>query len=252
MARALARRGHEVTVACYAHGVGAPDPEYRVVRTPAVPGYDNLRAGPDLVKPALDLALAWKLARLRADVVHAHNYGAPIAAALARLRTGTPLVYNAHNTMGEAPHLLRGAGQSGGRPSGGSAAGSHRARLAEHALAISRGQTLEDLGCPVVSHVSPGIDLSSRRWRPRRSRRARGWSTRIRMDTGPGCPDRGHAPCARGGLAAGVGQPRSLGSAAPGCCSSRPPASPRCAGTWPRRRSLRCPGPCAPATPSSS
>lgn len=161
MARALARRGHEVTVACYAHGVGAPDPEYRVVRTPAVPGYDNLRAGPDLVKPALDLALAWKLARLRADVVHAHNYEAPIAAALARLRTGTPLVYNAHNTMGEELHtyfegrVSRGVARRVGRLLDRTVP-----RLAEHALAISPGavQTLEDLGCPVVSHVSPGID----------------------------------------------------------------------------------------------
>ena len=63
MARALARRGHEVTVACYAHGLGTPDPEYRVVRTPAIPGYRNLRACPDLVKPALDPALAVQITR---------------------------------------------------------------------------------------------------------------------------------------------------------------------------------------------
>ena len=104
MARALARRGHEVTVACYAHGDGVPDEDYRVVRTPRVPGYRNLRAGPDLVKPVLDLALAWKLARIPADIVHAHNYEAPIAAAMARVWTGTPIVYCAHNTMGEELH----------------------------------------------------------------------------------------------------------------------------------------------------
>jgi len=104
MARALARRGHDVTVACYAHGVGEPDPEYRVVRTPAVWRYDNLRAGPHLGKPFLDVALALRLGCLEADVVHAHNYEAPLAAALARAWTGVTIIYNTHNTMEEELH----------------------------------------------------------------------------------------------------------------------------------------------------
>ena len=57
MSRALARRGHEVVVVCYEHGWGEPDPEYRVIRTPHVPGYSNMRAGPDMIKPLLDVAL---------------------------------------------------------------------------------------------------------------------------------------------------------------------------------------------------
>ena len=61
MARALARRGHEVTVVCYGHGEGEVDSNYRVVRTPRVPGYNNLRAGPDWVKPGLDIALGVRL-----------------------------------------------------------------------------------------------------------------------------------------------------------------------------------------------
>lgn len=161
MARALARRGHTVTVACYAHGVGAPDPEYRVVRTPRVPGYANLRAGPDWVKPALDAALAVRLARIRADVVHAHNYEAPIAAALARLWTRTPIVYNAHNTMAEELHTY-----FEGRVSRGVARRVGRAldrtvpRLASHAIAISAPAvpTLAALGCRAISHVPPGVD----------------------------------------------------------------------------------------------
>ena len=95
MSRALAKRGHDVTVVCYGHGQGEPDPEYRVLRTPKLPGYNNMRAGPDFVKPILDLALAQRIASVDADVVHAHNYEAPIAAALARLRTHTPIPYNA-------------------------------------------------------------------------------------------------------------------------------------------------------------
>lgn len=161
MARALAARGHDVTVACYAHGLGPDDPEVRVVRTPPVPGYDNLRAGPDLVKPLLDLALAARLARLRADIVHAHNYEAPVAAALARLRTGTPIVYNAHNTMGEELHtyfegrLARGLARRAGRLLDRTVP-----RVADHAIAISEPSVpvLRSFGCAHVSYVPPGVD----------------------------------------------------------------------------------------------
>ena len=98
-ARAPWPRG--VTVVCYGHGgrrirlrlSSRPDPQ--------LPGYNNLRAGPDWVKPVLDIALAAKIASLPADIVHAHNYEAPIAAFLAQRFTGTPIVYSAHNTMRE-------------------------------------------------------------------------------------------------------------------------------------------------------
>ena len=161
MARALARRGHDVTVACYAHGTGDADPEYRVVRTPRVPGYDNVRAGPDLVKPLLDAALALRLAGLRADIVHAHNYEAPLAAALSRLRTGTPIVYNAHNTMGEELHTYfegrvpRALARQVGRVLDRTVP-----RLAAHAVAISAPAVplLQSLGCRRVTHVPPGVD----------------------------------------------------------------------------------------------
>ena len=163
MARAVVRRGHRVTVACYAHGVGEPDPEYAVVRTPAVPFYRNLRAGPDLIKPWLDLALAQRIASLDADIVHAHNYEAPLAAALARLRTGTPIVYCAHNTMGEeletyvsgrgAKALARGLGRALDRTV---------PRMADHAVVLRPESvpTLSAMGCHSVTCVSPGIDPS--------------------------------------------------------------------------------------------
>ena len=161
MARALARIGHRVTVACYAHGIGEPDPDYEVVRTPPIPGYDNLRAGPDLVKPLLDLALAARLAALDADVVHAHNYEAPLSAALARLRTRTPIVYCAHNTMGEELHtyfegrVARGVARRVGRLLDRTVP-----RLADHALAIHHGAVpvLQGLGCREVTCVPPGVD----------------------------------------------------------------------------------------------
>jgi glycosyltransferase involved in cell wall biosynthesis len=163
MARALARRGHDVTVLCYAHGVGVADPEYRVLRTPRVPLYSSMRAGPDLVKPGLDMAMAAMLMGLEADVVHAHNYEAPIAAAMSRLRTGIPLVYSAHNTMEEelpvyfSRPLVKRLARRAGRMLDRSVP-----RLADHAIAI-RPETTEKLlgfGCGNVSHVPPGVEPS--------------------------------------------------------------------------------------------
>jgi 1,2-diacylglycerol 3-alpha-glucosyltransferase len=162
MARALGRRGHDVSVVCYAHGEGVVDPDYRVIRTPRVPGYNKLRAGPDWVKPVLDAALALKIAQIPADIVHAHNYEAPIAAAIARRFTGTPLVYSAHNTMGEelpsyfqhpvARRLASGFGQALDRTV---------PRLASHVVVLNRGAvgTLRGLGCDQVSMVAPGVDI---------------------------------------------------------------------------------------------
>jgi len=162
MSRALARRGHDVTVACYAHGQGEPDPDYRVVRTPVVPGYARLRAGPDLVKPVLDLALARELARLPADIVHVHNYEAPLSAMLARPFHGAPLVYSAHNTMGDELHtyfegaLTRKVAHLAGRFLDRTVP-----RLADEAIAISPDAVgvLEGLGCRNVSLVPPGVDM---------------------------------------------------------------------------------------------
>ena len=161
LSRALARRGHAVTVACYAHGLGEPDPEYRVVRTPPVPGYASLRAGPDLIKPWLDLALAVRLSGLRADVVHAHNYEAPLAAAVAGLWTGAPMVYTAHNTMAEelpayfSGRLARRVARRGGQLLDRSVP-----RMAAHAVAIRPSTVgfLRAAGCRRVSHVAPGVD----------------------------------------------------------------------------------------------
>jgi glycosyltransferase involved in cell wall biosynthesis len=164
MALALARRGHHVTVACYAHGQGDVDPDYDVVRTPAVPGYDNLRAGPDLIKPALDLALAAQLVRLgrRADVVHAHNYEAPVAAYLARALTGVPVVYNNHNTMGEELHrYFQGARAQRLAHHAGRVMDAQIPRRADASVAISEQAVtlLRDLGCHPVHYVPPGVDM---------------------------------------------------------------------------------------------
>ena len=161
MSKALARRGHDVTVVCYGHGQGEADPEYRVLRTPNFPGYNNMRAGPDFVKPLLDLALAHRIASVKSDVVHAHNYEAPIAAALARLRTQTPIVYNAHNTMAEElPSYFERASVRRVAGRFGRWLDQRVPRLAEHAVGLNPDSigTLKALGCSHVSLVQPGVD----------------------------------------------------------------------------------------------
>lgn len=163
MARALARRGHQVIVACYAHGDGRVGDEdgVRVLRTPSVPGYANMRAGPDPVKPLLDLALAVRLCALRADVIHAHNYEAPLAAYVARAVRGIPVVYNNHNTMSEELHryFSHPAARRTARALGW-ALDHTIPRRADACVAISPRAVdqLRALGCRRVTHVPPGLD----------------------------------------------------------------------------------------------
>ncbi|MED5373000.1 MAG: glycosyltransferase [Myxococcota bacterium] len=169
MARALARRGHRVTVACYHHGQGELPEGIEVLRTPRVPGYNNMRAGPDWVKPGLDLAMALQLSTLHRrtggrppDILHAHNYEAPLAAYIARRFTGVPVVYNNHNTMGEELHryfehpLAQRAARRLGR-----VLDLQIPRRADASVAISQSALpiLEGLGCRRVEQIPPGVDL---------------------------------------------------------------------------------------------
>ena len=166
MSRALGRRGHDVVVACYGHGdLGerVEDAEFRVVRTPRVPGYRRLRAGPDWVKPWLDLALVGVLARLMRDahLVHAHNYEAPLAAYLARAASPCPIVYNNHNTLGEElPQYFEGVGLQRAAGWAGRVLDRQIPRRADAAIAISEkaAPALEELGCKRVHYVPPGVD----------------------------------------------------------------------------------------------
>jgi glycosyltransferase involved in cell wall biosynthesis len=163
MASALARRGHRVTVACYGFGDGEVDPGIDLRTVPVPQDYRNFRAGPDWMKPFLDVRLARLLCELapEADILHAHNYEAPLAAYVARRLHGTPVVYNNHNTMGEELHryfqhpALRGAARLAGVGMDHSIP-----RHADACVAISEAAKplLEGLGCRNVHHVPPGID----------------------------------------------------------------------------------------------
>ena len=96
-----------------------------------------------------------------ADLVHAHNYEAPLAAyAAQRLRT-CPVIYNNHNTLAEElPQYFRGRGVQRIARWAGEALDRTIPRRADATIAISeRAQPiLKELGCQHVHHVPPGID----------------------------------------------------------------------------------------------
>lgn len=162
---ALARRGHEVHVVTYHFGEDVPAAG-RVHRIPGLPGYTRLRAGPEWRKPVLDAMLAATLLRVvrehGVDVMHAHNYEAPLAAYLVRAATRIPVVYNSHNTMGEELHLYFRS-----RPARAAARAAARVldaqvpRRADHVVAISPEGTdlLRGFGVPGerISLVPPGV-----------------------------------------------------------------------------------------------
>ena len=163
MAKALVARGHRVTVACYGHGEGPVPDGVELARVPKLPGYNNLRAGPDWVKPVLDAGLAAVLTRLarKADLIHAHNYEAPLAAYIARAATGIPVVYNNHNTMAEELHRYfeHPLAQSLATRFGG-VLDRQIPRRADASVAISPAAVpvLEALGCRRVHAIPPGVD----------------------------------------------------------------------------------------------
>lgn len=162
IARGLAARGHDVRLLCYAHGQGVVNEDFQVIRTPNVPGYNNMRAGPDWIKPFLDAALAFLVAQQDVDILHVHNYEAPLAARLGRLGRKIPMVYSAHNVMSEELHLY-----FSGRVTQKIASVFGRIldrtvpKMADHAIAIRPESVpvLKGLGCSQVSCVPPGVSM---------------------------------------------------------------------------------------------
>jgi glycosyltransferase involved in cell wall biosynthesis len=100
-ARALTKLGHEVCIVTY--HLGRDMPGVRVVRTPAVPWYGKLEAGPSWHKPYLDILLLWKaLAEARSfrpHLIHAHLHeGALIGSVLKRLLR-IPLLFDCQGSL---------------------------------------------------------------------------------------------------------------------------------------------------------
>ncbi|MCB9679849.1 MAG: glycosyltransferase family 4 protein [Alphaproteobacteria bacterium] len=169
MARAQARRGHRVLLACYGHGIGAWPEGVEPVRAPAVPALTATASGPHVGKPVLDLLLAARVARVlrreRVDVVHAHNVEAPFVGALAAALAGThvPLVYNLHTSLAEElPTYWRRGAIGRIAPDIGRAVDGLLARRASACVAISDGaaRRLRAWGARRVFLAPPGVDVA--------------------------------------------------------------------------------------------
>lgn len=105
LARALADRGHEVHVVTYPHGESLWS--VQGIRLHRVDGH-GLAAPRNALswrKIGLDLGLMRVLYRVvreeRIDVIHAHNYEAPLLGYAVRALTGVPVVYHSHNVLGD-------------------------------------------------------------------------------------------------------------------------------------------------------
>lgn len=170
LARGMVARGHRVHLICYAHGGPARREPFTIHRAWPVPGYRRLRAGPDPIKPLLDLGVAWRAAavvrRCGCSLIHAHNYEGALAGWLAARSTGVPLLYHAHNLMQD--ELPRYFGHSGARAAArrlGWALDRSVPRLADRVIALHPPMAAALRECGVrperLRVIAPGIDAAA-------------------------------------------------------------------------------------------
>jgi len=100
-ARALMKLGHEVCIVTY--HLGRDMPGVRVVRTPHVPWYNKLEAGPSWHKPYLDMLLLWKsLAEARSfrpHLIHAHLHEGALIGAVLKGVLRIPLLFDYQGSL---------------------------------------------------------------------------------------------------------------------------------------------------------
>lgn len=170
LARGMVARGHRVHLICYAHGGLARREPFTIHRAWPVPGYRRLRAGPDPVKPLLDLGVAWRTAAVvqgcGCSLIHAHNYEGALAGWLAARSTGVPLLYHAHNLMqDELPRYFRHSGARAAARRLGWALDRSVPRLADRVLALHAPMAEALQRCGVRADrlrvVAPGIDTAA-------------------------------------------------------------------------------------------
>jgi Glycosyltransferase Family 4 len=129
LAVALPCKGYEVAVACSVAGELS-----NVLGDAGIPARPQLSG---LAKRRLSVAYAWRLRRLlrreRFDLVHAHIYASTVAAAIATLGTGVPLVITEHTES-----VLARAARALEQPLGLPAGGAHHRRLDPHRAAPDR------------------------------------------------------------------------------------------------------------------
>lgn len=105
MAEAVAGRGHEVHIATYHFGQDIAVQGPSVHRIRSLTNETKVVVGPTVRKPLYDFQLIFKtlqvIRRHRPVLIHAHGYEAALIAGVCRLVTGLPVLYSAHNLMGD-------------------------------------------------------------------------------------------------------------------------------------------------------
>jgi glycosyltransferase involved in cell wall biosynthesis len=100
-ARALTKLGHEVCIVTY--HLGRDMPGVRVVRTPHIPWYSKLEAGPSWHKPYLDILLLWKcLAEVRSfcpHLLHAHLHEGALIGSVLKNLLHIPLLFDYQGSL---------------------------------------------------------------------------------------------------------------------------------------------------------
>lgn len=100
-ARALTKLGHEVCIVTY--HLGRDMPGVRVVRTPHVPWYNKLEAGPSWHKPYLDMLLLWKslteARSFRPHLIHAHLHEGALIGAVLKGVLRIPLLFDYQGSL---------------------------------------------------------------------------------------------------------------------------------------------------------
>lgn len=116
-ARALEQAGHTLRLVVYAVGEDGGGDPFEVVRAAPTPLGGRVKPGPAWGKAWADASLlrtvAGEMAAWRPNLLHAHNHEGLAVALLARTHTGAsvPVVYHAHNVLGEElPAYLPGGG----------------------------------------------------------------------------------------------------------------------------------------------
>lgn len=157
---AQAARGHDVSLRCWAGGVG-PSPEgVEIRRLPPLPGSFNLRSGPSVARGPLALAMALALQRdlrERWDALHLHHVEAPLLAP----RGAAPRVHYLHTELREElPDYARGPMLRRSMRGVGAWLDRRCARGADLILALSEegAAVARAAGAREVTWIPPGVE----------------------------------------------------------------------------------------------
>jgi 1,2-diacylglycerol 3-alpha-glucosyltransferase len=105
LAEATAERGHEVHVVTYHIGEDLPLKGVHLHRIPDWTGERGVTVGPTRYRPLYDFQMIFTAIKViwkyKLDLIHAHGYEAALAAACCRPFVRRPVLYSAHNRMGD-------------------------------------------------------------------------------------------------------------------------------------------------------